>query len=291
MNTTNMYVEQVIIGMLVLVAILMFIMPIHFSDQLVMFDWSRDNSFGLIDVTLIVIAAYLLGMVYDRVADTILEETDRHHRLRFALKDVAKKTRNGSVPEIKKDPFNEAKLRIRAMRNSEAADYMEYLRSRMRLLRALCTLVPFYTVAATLYLVTDWGSPGSNRRLWIAAGVAMLIVYGVVSALNVVDRLRKWRPPPKTSDLVEVNRYAKSHVEKGVPVWRWKDCCRDPGWHGFAIGIAMSGGILARAGDLRCDWPVPVAGFLLTLLIGWAWLRVSKTFMLFIVSFDHYTKK
>jgi len=46
-----------------------------------------------------------------------------------------------------------------------------------------------------------------------------------------------------------------------------------------------------QRGAVAVEFALLSALFLLTLLIGWAWLRVSKTFMLFIVSFDHYTKK
>jgi hypothetical protein len=295
MKTTQMYVEQVILGLLLLLAIWLFIMPIFFVDRLLMLDWSGKDSFGLAESTLVVMVAYLCGLVYDRVADTILDETDRHHRLRFALKDTARKTKGGIVPRIKKDPFPETCLRIKAMKNSEAAEDMDYLRSRMRLMRGLCTLIPLYTVIASLYLATDWELPGSNRPLWIGVGVSMLLAYMLVLFLDVITRPALWQPPPKTYELDEVYQYARSHIDgggaghdKAALVWRAADCYRDPAWYGFAFAIAASIFILAITGNLACYWPVPLAGVLFTLLAGWVWLRVSKTFMLFLVSFAEY---
>ena len=305
MKTTQMYIEQVILGLLVLMAIWLFIMPVFFVEKLLTIDWFSKDSRGFAEATLVVMAAYLVGMVYDRVADTILEEVDRHHRLRFALKGVLNKLgKNRRVPKINKDPFPETKLRINAMKNGEAAQDMDYLRSRMRLMRGLCTLIPLYTVIASLYLATDWSSPVSDRQLWIASGAAMLTAYGLVLLCDVISRPGDWQPPPKTGDLPAVNEYATSHIAmaagetgkpetkdesgKAVPVWRAADFYRDPAWYGFAFVIATSIGILAKTGKLATYWPVPVAGVVLTLLTGWVWLRVSKTFMLFIESFAKY---
>ena len=304
MKTTQMYIEQIILGMLVLIAIGLCVMPIFFVDRLVILDWFSKNSYGFAEATLVVMAAYLAGMVYDRVADTILEEVDRHHRLRFALKDTARETgKDGKVPKIKEDPFPETKLRINAMGSREATEDMDYLRSRIRLMRGLCTLIPLYTVIASLYVVTDWALPGSYQPLWVASSVAMLMAYGLVLLCDVISRPGDWQAPPKTGDLPEVNNYAKSHIVpvageegkkkgkkdgKAIPVWLAADFYRDPAWYGFFFVIATSIAILAMNDKLATYWPVPVAGILLTLLTGWVWLRVSKTFMLFIASFAKY---
>jgi hypothetical protein len=152
-----------------------------------------------------------------------------------------------------------------------------------------------YTVIASLYLASDWALPGNNRQLWIAGSVAVLVTYGLVLLLDLIRRPRVWQPPPKTGDLDEVNKYAERHIavrdgknRKAVPVWRVADFYRDPAWYGFAFLIATSVGILAMTGSLASYWPVPVAGVLLTLLTGWIWLRVSKTFMMLILSYAKY---
>ena len=75
MKTTQMYVEQIIIGLLVLIAIWLFAVPIFFTELLSR-DIFQNINIKLEGATLIVITAYLLGMIYDRVADTILNETD-----------------------------------------------------------------------------------------------------------------------------------------------------------------------------------------------------------------------
>lgn len=299
MKTTQMYVEQIIIGLLVLIAIWFFVVPI-FSTDCLSRDLFLNINVNLEGATLIVITAYLLGMIYDRVADTILNETDRHNRLRFALFPAAKAVKKyGEVPKFEADPFNETALRIKTLNNSEASDYIDYLRSRMRLMRALCTLVPLYTVIASLYLVTDFRVPLNNRPLWIASGIAILVVYGMVLILEIVSRSEGWQLPPKTSDVEGVNKYATTHIEKkkvganggvkGIIRWHMADCYRDPAWSGFVIVIATSVWILVMGNSLMHYWPVPLIGILLTFLVGWVWLRVSKTFMLFILSFSLYS--
>jgi len=302
MKITQMYVEQIIIGLLVLLAIALFVAPIIYPGPSELTCLLNRIEIEIADATLVVVAAYLLGMVYDRVADTILDDTDRHNRLRFALAKIAEKVNpeTRKIPTIKTDPFDEAALRIEALGNGDAADYMEYLRSRMRLMRALCTLIPLYTVIASLYLVTDWKFVGVNSQSWICVGIIVLTIYGFALFFSAIGRKSYWKRPPKTNDTGgPVEDYLRAHLEfhdpgkdsQGAITWKLADCFKDPTWYAFAFMTATSIGVLAISGRLDDRWQIPITGVLLTLLTGWVWLRVSKTFMSFIRDFGTHPKK
>ena len=75
MKTTELFVEQVVIGMAALATAGLLASPR-------MFDWLAEADTS--DFAFAVVAAYLVGMVYDRVADTLMERLEKHARLTFA---------------------------------------------------------------------------------------------------------------------------------------------------------------------------------------------------------------
>ena len=81
--------------------------------------------------------AYLIGIVYDRVADTLMEDIEGHYRNLFAVDTGA---------------FAEDRLRIRALRTEQSSSYAGYLRTRIRLSRALATLFPGLSCALAAWL-------------------------------------------------------------------------------------------------------------------------------------------
>ena len=82
MNTAEIFVEQVLIGFMVLL-----ILGLPFLPELSVMtakEWTTWQGVGR--GAGLVGAAFLLGMVFDQVADTFIEDLDRHERARFALK-------------------------------------------------------------------------------------------------------------------------------------------------------------------------------------------------------------
>ena len=91
--------------------------------------------------------AYLVGVVFDRFADTLLQGHAKHNRIRFALKG------RDSLSTPWADVFPEDRLRIEVMLAGDAgAEWMGYLRSRMRLARAVTVFAPGLTLSVMLAL-------------------------------------------------------------------------------------------------------------------------------------------
>ena len=76
MKTTELYIEQVIIGLLVL--------------TIAAAPWARElvgtlGEINIKEVSVFLGLAFLLGIPFDRFADTLSDRLERHHRLQFAL--------------------------------------------------------------------------------------------------------------------------------------------------------------------------------------------------------------
>src|ERR687892_741368 len=99
MKTTELFVEQTLTGFLVLTAVASPFLSWETLEELPEVDIS--SAAGAIGV------AYLLGVIFDRFADTLLERLNRWNRLRFALE--LKEENNALSPE---DPFPEDQLQI-----------------------------------------------------------------------------------------------------------------------------------------------------------------------------------
>ncbi|MGI8733497.1 MAG: hypothetical protein ACR2LM_09375 [Pyrinomonadaceae bacterium] len=187
MKTTELFVEQVLIGFLVLlVAALVF-----WADLYAFLVRRSDKSLELL-VTggVLVGAAYLIGMVYDRVADTLLQDIESHGRLQFALARFKFKTGKVRTNEVKtekipadeedvkdfdiwvaknRDPFEDGKYRMMVLGSAEATAQMEYLRSRIRLTRAMTTIVgvPISARWRSGRRLVDHCCPRDSTVLWV----------------------------------------------------------------------------------------------------------------------------
>jgi len=137
LKTTEVFVEQVLIGLLVILNFALLASPALVSQ--LKFDFQTGAA--------VVGVAYLIGIVFDRFADTLLEDIERHNRLKFALdeekrclKSLAEDKPN--APEnasISKDFFPEDKYRMKLFDSGEAVSYANYLRTRIVCLgRWLC---------------------------------------------------------------------------------------------------------------------------------------------------------
>ena len=131
MKTTEMFVEQILIGgALLFIIFLLFpdIPPLkiptkwHISGSLVSAILGA-SAFG---------AAYYLGILYDRIADTLLEDQEKRSRLRYAMERYKKQR----VSFLANDLFPENILRLQIFNGkSGISEHASYLRSRIRLLR------------------------------------------------------------------------------------------------------------------------------------------------------------
>jgi hypothetical protein len=206
MRTTELFVEQVFVGFLVLL-----IPALPFHPELLKHSAAVNalGTFGSVAVAAALVGApYLLGVVFDRLADSLLRGLEQHNRLRFALAKLKTWPKEGW-----EDPFPEDRLRVRIFAQGGAlVEWLDYLRWRIRLTRALTVFGPGITLALVLATArttenreSGWWLvvvPVAHRVLPVALhGVALVLWPGRVKA-------------PSTSKGKKVRRYGE---RRGYP--------------------------------------------------------------------------
>lgn len=234
MELTQVYVEQVIIGAMVLVIAAILVTGVV---------WFPESSLGeIVAGGAFVGAAYVAGILYDRCADTLLERLERQNRVRFALKRLEQKF------PFEKDPFEEYGKKL--------ARNFPYLQSRMRILRALTTLVPLMALACLVARDPSGSGP---------AAMSAAAIYVLIGALCVV------REYPTTYDYKKLNEELN---DVGLPPpWR------EPAILGLAAMTLLNTTFAIRDFDRVRALMIVLGGAVLTLVAGWAWLRVNDTAM------------
>ena len=306
MKTTELFVEQVLIGFLVLlVAALMF-----WTD---VYAFAARRSDKTIDVLVtggvLVGAAYLIGMVYDRIADTLLQDIEGHGRLQFALSRF--KFRNGkirtrvysrrvgarekSVQDFSVnlssniDPFDDGRSRVMVFSNSEATAQMEYLRSRIRLTRALATIIPGLMIATLL--AVDGGDSGI---WWTAVALTVPLAYAATLFLKTlkVENAPCYRPPKtyRLREIVKYTRRAQMRYDDGKDPWHIvRLILYDEVWIALLL-LTIAGVVLVVKTAIYELLALVIVGLVLTIVVGWTWWRISMTFYAFVRDYAKHGK-
>lgn len=276
MKTTELFVEQVLIGLVVLATGALMI-----SNDL--FQRVLDANLG--KIALLLAGAYLVGIVYDRFGDTLLGHLEQHHRLLFALEQYGK---SAGDPD---DPYPEARYRIRILADGEASGRAHYLRSRMRLTRALATIVPGLSVAVAVALVDE---PADR----LAGGLLVIGVY----ALAFIGEVRrgKFKPEEFKQDPKRVRALPKTRHLRDDEIRPWYDrrygnlrslwvLRRDGNWLSV-LALSVAAGVLAwRYGVPEIAVAISLASLALTGLCLWSWWRISETFYTFLSNYDKFS--
>lgn len=279
MKTTELFVEQVLIGLLVISIV-----------GLVVYDYANPfvtldslGSFELI-VTggLLIGSAYLIGMVYDRLSDTLLQDFESHCRIHFIVSSMKPEDLT-ELLDTGKDPFEEGKYRIIILSNPQATNHMEYLRSRIRLTRSLTTLLPALMVSSLLVLDHEKANP---FRLEFA--IAIPIAYFLTLLLKMRE---KPKGPPKTYQTLALRAYlndwtlpkcSKQRTRAGLK-FSW----RDEVWIGMGL-LALTSTLQVLANWSYARVSILFAGLLLTIIVGWSWWRISLTFYSFLRDYERF---
>lgn len=269
MKTTEIFVEQVLIGAMVLLTI-----AIPFFDHI--FLWLSSTSDVLAQIAMggaFLGAAYLIGIIYDRCSDTMLQDIERHMRLRFADSVCKHRDVQGD------DPFPEDEYRVRILRVSAAVEYANYLRTRIRLTRAICTLIPAIAAALVLFFVRE---SELSEVIWYAVFASTIVVYLLAIGSKIPGKgdhaglIRGYRPP-KTKDLAK-------YTKRGGVLW-FVAQERLSAALLVVTSLGAASAIMAERVELVA---IPVAGVILTILIGWVWWRISRTFFQFLDDFNRF---
>ena len=266
MKSTELFVEQTLTGFLVLTAAAAPFIPLDTLQKL------PDDAKGGVDIGSAagaIGAAYLLGVVFDRFADTLLERLNRWNRLLFAI-DLMEDGKALS----KDDPFPEDQLQIEVIRQGDQAwEWMDYLRSRIRIARAMASFVP----ALALSLMISIGLRDRPTMM----NTALTIIVAAYLASFIASRIleRSSRRLPKTYDLKseeDCRRACKMMSTTKEPlVWLTVTL--------LGIGVALI------AVGPNPGWGAMTAifatGIALTGVSAWTWWRTTMTFMQFLHDF------
>ena len=266
MKSTELFVEQTLTGFLVLTAAAAPFLGLEVVQKV------SDEATGGLDIgetASAIGAAYLLGVIFDRFADTLLERFNRWNRLLFAIE--LKEKNEGLSPH---DPFPEDRLQIEVIHEGgEAWEWMDYLRARIRTARAMAAFVPAVTLSIALALFFR------DHRDTVNAVLAITLTAYVISFLASRILEKSSRRMPKTY-----------HLRTGADCEHARSMMRTMREPVFWLGVCLvvlGGSLIALAdGDDR----LPIAGVLATggVLGGisaWAWWRTTITFMQYLRDF------
>jgi hypothetical protein len=272
MKSTELFVEQTLTGFLVLSAAAAPFIPLETLQKL------PDDAKGGIDIGSAagaIGAAYLLGVVFDRFADTLLERLNRWNRLLFAI-ELMKDDKALSV----EDPFPEDRLQIELIKHGdEAWEWMDYLRSRIRLARAMAAFVPALTLSLMLNV-------GLRNRPNVINTVLTIVVVAYLAAFLASRILeRSSHRLPKTFELKsdeDCQRACKMMSTAKEPVFWLAVIMIALGLGLIAIGPTPGWGAMAA---------LLATGTFLTGISGWTWWRTTMTFMQFLHDFQKWGKE
>jgi hypothetical protein len=266
MKTTELFVEQTLTGFLVLTA---GAAPFLSWEKLQKVSGDAKGGIDISSAAGAIGMAYLLGVVFDRFADTLLERINRWNRLLFAI-DL-KEENKALSPD---DPFPEDRLQIEVIhKGDEAWEWMDYLRSRIRVARAMAVFVPAITLSMELAI-------GFRDRPGMIRAVLATVVAAYAAAFLASQILeRSSRRLPKTYHLhtAEDCRGARAKMRVVTEPAFWL------GVFLLALGLGL---IAVGAGPGRAGMAAALGtGAALTAISVWAWWRTTETFMQFLRDF------
>ena len=272
MKSTELFVEQTLTGFLVLSAAAAPFVSLEDLQKV------SDEAKGGIDIGSAagaIGAAYLLGVIFDRFADTLLERFNRWNRLLFAIE--LKKDNKALSPD---DPFPEDQLQIEVIhQGGEAWEWMDYLRSRIRIARAMTAFVPALTLS--LMLATGFrGSRGTIHVVLASIAAAYLLSFLVSRILE-----RSSQRMPKTYHLRTAADCEHARIQM-------KAMAEPVFWLGVVL-IALGLGLIpfAAADDRSTMGAIFATGIALASICAWSWWRMTGTFMQFLRDFRKWARE
>lgn len=253
MKTTELFVEQVLIGLMALLGAGAFVdLPVGRADPV-------SNILG--GATLLAIA-YLAGMVLERFADSILGSLEKRRRLLWL-----KKARKRDSVVLGHDPFPESLIKVAVLEASSATnDKFSYLRSRLRLTRSIAVLTPG---VALLHMASTAGFHWAGSVAAVATLYVLAFMFGTA----------------KSSDLVNTRalevKGGKLEFPGGLEWYR-----DDVPYVGL-LALVCGAIIYIRTLSPHVLY-VGVGALVVTVVSAWAWWRISHTYHKFLDDFWAY---
>jgi hypothetical protein len=266
MNATELIVELVLTGILALAALLL---PLLASTNV-------QPELTTEAVALWIAAGFLVGVVVDRCADSILARWEGFVRCRYAYADDVSSARAALVGgRSVKDAFPEGWMRVRMM--SKGSDgvvkWLDQSRVRIRIARTVAMLVPAMTTSVLAAMAVCPKGGGKVRpELCVAAsnpmGASALVPILHLVFLVICFACAEWWSklrPPRTDQAPHCAPGASVAILSASSLW-------------FALQLTLAISFMPNRGP---SFAVLLVGILVTALATMTWWRLTKTFMAF----------
>lgn len=271
MKTSELYLEQVLIGFLIIA-----IAALPWIPELLWRTEEIKAGIGIIGGSAALGFAFFIGVPFDRLADTLTGRLDRRNRLKFAIDRENKKSQDQNMKFQDQsgkdidDPFPEDMLVILCRRDKGASETEDYHRSRVRLTRALAAYAPAMALIAT-FSVAHWETEGwqvepSTTAAWFGLVAAMYFVW----ALLVLDD----SDLPRTNNRKKMDDYSVQQSKTGFDL-------RNLAMPSLILAVAVFVG-LRHGCEHKLALATALGGALFTLLSMWSWWRISTTYRRFL---------
>lgn len=319
MKTTELYVEQVLIG-----AIALFALALPWTPEILSLVGDSKTADTFVGVTVAIGVSFLLGILFDRFADTLTEPLDKHNRIRFTWELVLKKfdweyqakakdgTQKGNSLETvygKVDPFREDFLRWKSLTQGDRiVDWFDYHRSRIRLARAMAVYFPVLTTAALIGMIRLPQCYVQNES-WAFASLLIFLPYCVAAwwnkrregilAQDAGEHNHFWFAP-RTDELADAVTYAKRHfVHRAAPDAKKMKLdplrgilLRDPMVLAGSLVLLLAAGLgifVVISDHRQTALILAIFGVITTVMAAWSWLRISRTYRIYLAQLSSST--
>jgi len=305
MKTSELYIEQVLIGLLIIaIALLPWVHELRPKLD------SITAAGAIAEGSVLLGLAFLLGIPFDRFADTLSERLEQRNRLQFALNlqigkrlPVLKWNENN---RLAKDIYPENRLRLDGLGRAEGVvNLLEYHRSRIRLARALAVYGPALTFSFTFGVSPCLKQTTVSLNCLLLSGVpAAYLLWALLASPPRVARSIPHADTPGGSgfevgnsralcplfgrdlprtDKIEFISYAKewNRINEGpvakatygdLRVWsrEWRLLVVPLFLLAVAIWLGFENGTISAS--------IASTGAVLTVISGWSWWRISRTY-------------
>lgn len=277
MKTAEVAIEHILAGVLALCA---FVLPLLGGLEI---NSSLLGSGAIIGVLGI---SYLFGVVFDKVADTILSPLEEGLRLSLAKKNLEESLKKNKPcftdPSSDKiDPFPQDLLEYELRNKKDGRlEWMDSLRSRLRTSRGLAVLGLPASLGIVIYLSLPASSAGSTSlslHWWPHSAVALnLVLTALAVKISAGD---KWKIP-KTYELCEENVQVEDKMQEAERNRR----IRMSPYILLLFASAVSIGIISAFSKAPSIYAgIGICGSVISLLALWVWYRIDKTYMNFVL--------
>jgi hypothetical protein len=276
MKTAEVAIEHILTGILTLCA---FVLPLLSGKRI---DQKVLESEALIGV---LGAAYLFGVVFDRLADTILSPIEQHLRLSLANQCLIKRLENNEALYKGVDPFPQDALEFSLRGGGEGRrEWLDSLRSRIRTSRGLAVFGAPAALGIALfvhYLPTQEKAPWI-WSWWPFLVIGLNLVFVLLSLLTpwlFACKKNPWRGKLRTYRTDDLFNASTRRTRMDEAWWYMLV------FSSFYV-LMMVNSLAATAYTLSELWPqrvlIFICGAAVTALPLWVWHRITATYMSFV---------